>query len=77
MSHSSSNSPYTEGQIITIQSDHIASLASRVIEYQTNFDELMDIAVTMRGVIVASGISDNEAFNRQSERLMKFISEKK
>jgi hypothetical protein len=77
MSHSSSNSPYTEGQIITIQTDHIASLASRVIEYQTNFDELMDIAVTMRGVIVASGINDNEAFNRQSERLMKFISEKK
>jgi len=77
MSHSSSNSPYTEGQIITIQTDHIASLASRVIEYQTNFDELMDIAVTMRGVIIASGINDNEAFNRQSERLMKFISEKK
>ena len=72
-----SDSPYTEGQIISIQADHIASLASRVIGYQTNFDELMDIAVTMRGVIVASGINDNEAFNRQSERLMKFIAEKK
>jgi hypothetical protein len=72
-----SDSPYTEGQIISIQTDHIASLASRVIAYQTNFDELMDIAVTMRGVVVASGINDNEAFNRQSERLMKFISEKK
>lgn len=77
MSHTSSNSPYTDGQIITIQSERIASLASRVKDYQANFDELMDIAVTMRGVIIASGINDNEAFNRQSERLMKFISDKK
>jgi hypothetical protein len=72
-----SDSPYTDGQIISIQTDHIAALASRVIDYQRNFDELMDIAVTMRGVVLASGINDNDAFNRQSERLMKFISEKK
>jgi hypothetical protein len=72
-----SDSPYTDGQIISIQTDHIASLASRVIDYQRNFDELMDIAVTMRGVVLASGINDNDAFNRQSERLMKFISDKK
>ena len=72
-----SDSPYTDGQIIAIQTDRIATLASRVRDYQRNFDELMDIAVTMRGVVVASGINDNEAFNRQSERLMKFISDKK
>ncbi len=72
-----SDSPYTDGQIISIQTDRIAALALRVTSYQDNFDELMDIAVTMRGVIVASGINDNEAFNRQSERLMKFISDKK
>ena len=72
-----SDSPYTDGQIISIQTDRIAVLASRVRDYQTNFDELMDIAVTMRGVVMASGVNDNEAFNRQSERLMKFISEKK
>jgi hypothetical protein len=72
-----SDSPYTDGQIIAIQTDRIAALALRVRSYQDNFDELMDIAVTMRGVVVASGVNDNEAFNRQSERLMKFISEKK
>lgn len=72
-----SDSPYTDGQIISIQTDRIAVLAARVRDYQRNFDELMDIAVTMRGVVLASGINDNDAFNRQSERLMKFISEKK
>lgn len=77
MSHYSSNSPYTDGQIITIQTERIAELANRLTEYKKNFDELMDIAVTMRGVVLASGINDNDAFNRQSERLMKFISEKK
>jgi hypothetical protein len=71
-----SDSPYTDGQIISIQTDRIAVLAARVRDYQRNFDELMDIAVTLRGVCVASGI-ENEAIKRQSERLMQFISDKK
>ncbi len=76
MSHYSSNSPYTDGQIINIQTDRIADLAQRLSDYKKNFDELMDIAVTLRGVCVASGI-ENEAIKRQSDRLMQFISEKK
>jgi hypothetical protein len=71
-----SDSPYTDGQIISIQTDRIAVLASRLKDYKDNFDELMDIAVTLRGVCVAGGV-ENDAVKRQSDRLMKFISDKK
>ena len=75
-----STDEYNSRQMVNLQADRIAELALKNMRYKENFSELMDIAVTMRGLILCNGIdqdASNHQLKAQCERLMTFISDKR
>lgn len=63
---------YTCREMLSMSNDRRAELASKLVKYKSDFDELMDIAVALRGHYICSGFKLKE-LDEQSDRLMKFI----